>query len=221
LGAALLGAPVANAQFIGAIVQDDGVTIGTIPLTPGGVAVGVFSDGNFSNVTVTATGNPLTPFPDFGTVSTDISTNFLDGPHTLTILATQIGVVPTGTSEAFQSSFTTNNLVGGALVQSVNFGNWVDAADGPFILNQNIGATTFLGTGALTGVGGLASVSGLFSETMVMSAVFGGGVSQIQTTDQITGVPEPGTWAMMLLGFVGLGFMFHKRRKSAQLPALA
>jgi hypothetical protein len=26
-------------------------------------------------------------------------------------------------------------------------------------------------------------------------------------------VPEPGTWAMMMLGFVGLAFAFHKRRR--------
>jgi hypothetical protein len=26
-------------------------------------------------------------------------------------------------------------------------------------------------------------------------------------------VPEPSTWAMMLLGFVGLGFLAHRRRR--------
>jgi hypothetical protein len=38
-----------------------------------------------------------------------------------------------------------------------------------------------------------------------------------ETTDVLavqTAVPEPSTWAMMLLGFVGLGFAFrHSRRK--------
>lgn len=28
----------------------------------------------------------------------------------------------------------------------------------------------------------------------------------------VRGVPEPSTWAMMILGFVGLGFMAHRKR---------
>jgi hypothetical protein len=28
----------------------------------------------------------------------------------------------------------------------------------------------------------------------------------------ISAVPEPSTWAMMILGFVGLGFMAYRRR---------
>jgi hypothetical protein len=31
------------------------------------------------------------------------------------------------------------------------------------------------------------------------------------------GVPEPSTWAMMLLGFAGLGFMAYRRKQSAAL----
>jgi hypothetical protein len=32
-------------------------------------------------------------------------------------------------------------------------------------------------------------------------------------------VPEPSTWAMMLLGFAGIGFMAYRRRKSAAIAA--
>ena len=32
-------------------------------------------------------------------------------------------------------------------------------------------------------------------------------------------VPEPSTWAMMILGFAGIGFMTNRRRKSAALTA--
>jgi hypothetical protein len=36
------------------------------------------------------------------------------------------------------------------------------------------------------------------------------------TTSTVCGVPEPSTWAMMLIGFAGLGFAAHRRsRKSA------
>jgi hypothetical protein len=32
-------------------------------------------------------------------------------------------------------------------------------------------------------------------------------------------VPEPSTWAMMILGFVGLGFMAYRRKNSTMLNA--
>jgi hypothetical protein len=32
-------------------------------------------------------------------------------------------------------------------------------------------------------------------------------------------VPEPSTWAMMILGFAGVGFMAYRRRKSAAIAA--
>jgi outer membrane lipase/esterase len=36
--------------------------------------------------------------------------------------------------------------------------------------------------------------------------------------DEITGVPEPSTWAMMILGFAGIGFMAYRRKQNG--PAL-
>jgi hypothetical protein len=34
---------------------------------------------------------------------------------------------------------------------------------------------------------------------------------------QVGGVPEPSTWAMMILGFAGIGFMAYRRRSSAMV----
>ena len=36
-----------------------------------------------------------------------------------------------------------------------------------------------------------------------------------------TGVPEPSTWAMMLIGFGAIGFGMRRQRRSAALPQLA
>jgi outer membrane lipase/esterase len=36
--------------------------------------------------------------------------------------------------------------------------------------------------------------------------------------DEVTGVPEPSTWAMMVLGFAGIGFMAYRRKQNG--PAL-
>jgi hypothetical protein len=39
------------------------------------------------------------------------------------------------------------------------------------------------------------------------------GASQGFLATPISGVPEPSTWAMMLLGFAGLGFAFRQSRR--------
>jgi hypothetical protein len=36
--------------------------------------------------------------------------------------------------------------------------------------------------------------------------------------DSVPGVPEPSTWALMLLGFVGLGFAFRRRDAKLRSP---
>ena len=41
--------------------------------------------------------------------------------------------------------------------------------------------------------------------------------SNFSVTGQISAVPEPSTWAMMILGFVGVGFMAYRRQKDATL----
>jgi hypothetical protein len=40
----------------------------------------------------------------------------------------------------------------------------------------------------------------------------GGGNFTFSATTVVAGVPEPSTWAMMILGFVGLGFMAYRRK---------
>jgi hypothetical protein len=41
----------------------------------------------------------------------------------------------------------------------------------------------------------------------------GGGVSSFSEISSVNGVPEPSTWAMMLIGFAGLGFAFWQSRR--------
>jgi hypothetical protein len=36
-----------------------------------------------------------------------------------------------------------------------------------------------------------------------------------------TGVPEPATWAMMVLGFMGLGYAAFRRSAKGRAPAIA
>jgi hypothetical protein len=37
--------------------------------------------------------------------------------------------------------------------------------------------------------------------------------------DTVSPVPEPSTWAMMLLGFAGIGYGVYRRKKVAALAA--
>jgi hypothetical protein len=39
------------------------------------------------------------------------------------------------------------------------------------------------------------------------------------TSGSITSVPEPSTWAMLLLGFAGIGFMAYRRKSNPALMA--
>jgi hypothetical protein len=57
---------------------------------------------------------------------------------------------------------------------------------------------------------------GFQSTTPFTSATFTGSQSfNIAEIEFQVGVPEPTTWAMLLLGFVGIGFMAYRRRSGA------
>lgn len=64
-----------------------------------------------------------------------------------------------------------------------------------------------------------APVSALYVEYFFGGAIGsngfpnGAGVSEVFAS--VAAVPEPSTWAMMLLGFGGLGLMLHRRRRQA------
>jgi hypothetical protein len=49
------------------------------------------------------------------------------------------------------------------------------------------------------------------------SFIFSDGIGNTQPTP---GVPEPSTWAMMILGFAGIGFMAYRRKSRAVLNAI-
>jgi PEP-CTERM motif len=45
------------------------------------------------------------------------------------------------------------------------------------------------------------------------------GYGKTPYTPQVAAVPEPSTWAMMILGFAGVGYMTYRRRKVTALAA--
>jgi fibronectin-binding autotransporter adhesin len=67
-------------------------------------------------------------------------------------------------------------------------------------------------TGAFSGITG--------SDAADWIVLYNGNNVELQFGSAIGGVPEPSTWAMMLIGFAGLGFVAYRRqKKSAALAA--
>jgi hypothetical protein len=46
---------------------------------------------------------------------------------------------------------------------------------------------------------------------------FGNGADADSVVFEVAAVPEPSTWAMMILGFAGIGFAAYRKRKGAAL----
>jgi len=53
------------------------------------------------------------------------------------------------------------------------------------------------------------------------SALFDHDATGNQIIATVAPVPEPSTWAMMILGFVGVGVMAYRRKSKAAAPAVA
>jgi hypothetical protein len=86
---------------------------------------------------------------------------------------------------------------------------WVSDTDGvPLGIPAPPFGTT---TEFLAETGGVQDVTNL----LITSAgnVFPADITVQVQSDVVEGVPEPSTWAMMLLGFAGLGFAFRQSRR--------
>jgi hypothetical protein len=85
--------------------------------------------------------------------------------------------------------------------------------DGPVLINFDNTAQTFNYTG------------GAFTLTVLdLSVPAGQGSTSFALTGRIeavAAVPEPSTWAMMVLGFAGVGFIAYRRRKQSVAALIA
>ena len=118
----------------------------------------------------------------------------------------KLDLYATGTDDSGQVAGTHIGRDFGLYVQpslSAYYGTLVGKIGGGdfFVLGTN-----FAGTANATGVLGLYYWDSNFSDN----------TESIKVTIS-TAVPEPSTWAMMILGFVGLGFMAYRRKSSGNL----
>jgi hypothetical protein len=222
----LAGATLALAAG-GALAQEtislnadfNGNPLGSVSNINGGSAT-VSGSGLGVSFSVTSLGVPLVPSPDFATVTLDANVTNLAG-GTLTILATQQNLTNFSAGN-FASTFAADFLIGNANVSAILMTSWVDPGNGAFALTNLIGSQ--LCSGAANNCApatDFATVLGLgtFSETEKFVINFTGPAGISGNAQISSAVPEPATWGMMLLGFVGLGVAFRKRRRMLGLAA--
>jgi len=205
-----------------AAVLASGANAGTVSigLSTGGPITNVASATNnvvFSGAfgafiinNISASGDGGLPFPDLLN-STALDTRLTGtGASTLDVFVTVQGLtLPLGSLTGFVSSFTQNSLTAG---WSVTQSTFLDAGNGVFTLTTPLNTHTFSAIGTNVGSNTVATGPGPYSltEEFIISA---SGTGSASSTTDISAVPEPATWAMMLLGFVGLGFAFRQSRR--------
>jgi hypothetical protein len=143
-----------------------------------------------------------------------LSTSFSSG--TITVWATITGLTaPIGASTAFFSGFTTNFLPTGWTVQEKTF---LDAGNGIFTTTTPLGSHTFLGdpldVQKASEVDLASILAGPYSVTEEYIVTASGAGEANSTIDVASAVPEPATWAMMLAGLFGIGFMLRGRKST-------
>ena len=122
------------------------------------------------------------------------------------------------------------NIVGLVVGQqySISLLLWGDNRPGSsYVFNVSIGddAWSTPGTDGAAGSNPAGSLqtytftAGSTSETLTLFQSSGSQASPIVDDISITAVPEPSTWAMMILGFAGIGFMAYRRKSKPALMA--
>jgi PEP-CTERM motif len=178
-----------------------GVTTGAASLTT--------NDANFANITINAQGSPILPKADLSSVTFDATTSSsFSGTHTLTVDAIQTDITGTGNT---LSTFTVNGLINdpGPTTEST-------FADGALLASHTFPVALLDGA-----FGPVSAATGAFTSDETQFAINFTAASQSfgGSAQLTTGVPEPSTWAMMLLGFAGLGLLGYRKTRSANALA--
>lgn len=210
VGSLALAAP-ALADSISLTATCDGVACGSASSPNGTLDVNNQAFGIFNLNTLSI--NSATFLVPPGVLSTntlDVDQN-TGGNHTLVLDIVASGLTGVGALENFLSSFSVSGQTAGWSIQESTFINGTLLAAAPTFtavsdsfhsINSAFESNPFI-----------ASV--VYTITSSGTGSVNGGID-ISTS----AVPEPSTWAMLLLGFVGLGWMFRSRRKVSDQLAI-
>jgi hypothetical protein len=128
------------------------------------------------------------------------------------------------TISGLPSPFTGNGSQGNASggVDSDGSGSWDFVLNYPHHSGGPAGITSYsfdiMATSALSPTSFLTNSNGLYFATDILA--FNGSTGNVGS-NSFTTVPEPATWAMMLLGFAGLGYAGYRKAKTGAGPIAA
>jgi len=204
-GLALAAATPASAGiFIGVSINGGPITQVATDGSTGSVNYNTTTNGFFFNTN--GTGFPLLLQPSLLTQSVNIGQTGNGGTLSIYITQTDLSAL----SGSLASTFTSNTITNASVVLS-SYYSTANALFGGTLLQSS----SFSGTGTFAGVNPL-TLNLPFSETVRYDLTFGPGSGNFNGTANLTmvAVPEPTTWAMMMLGFVGLGYTVRRRPKT-------
>jgi len=129
-------------------------------------------------------------------------------------------VVFSGSSLITLSAFVGSTSVGGGYqIHQENFNIApVNLASGDYYFALDVATPinrVFLSFGAANGGGAQFSTGNPWQQYVPTTTSFAVGLYG----EQVSAVPEPSTWAMMILGFAGVGFMAYRRKSKPALMA--
>jgi hypothetical protein len=201
--ASALSMSAAYADAINLTATVDGVAAGSASSPDGSLTVTNQSFGVFNLNSLSINSETFLAPPGI------LSSNTLDvdqtatGTHTLVLDITATGLAGPNALQDFLSSFSVSGQTAGWSVIERTTINGVTLATTP--LFTGVSDSAFSTNAAFAGA--LFTADEHYTITSVGEGSFNGGI------DISAAVPEPSTWGMMLLGFVGLAFAFHKRRR--------
>lgn len=190
----------AAASTLAIDIFDNGTLIDTVSSVSGAASL-TASDAVFSNITVAAQGSPILPKADLSSVTLDAtSRSTFTGAHDLTVDVIQTGVTGKGNT---LSTFTINGLVNdpGPTTEST-------LADGALLSSHTFPVGQLDGS-----VGPLSAAAGAFTSDEIQYAIAftSAGQSFGGSAQLTTGIPEPSTWAMLILGGAFMAWAARKR----------
>jgi hypothetical protein len=212
----MIGSAASAATVVTISVKEDGGaihTIGSSSATDASFSGVLGASSEFSIDTISGS---LGIFPLFESQSKNTLSLTALSAGDLDIFISVTGLTaPIGHPEIFLTTLTSNSLANG---WTVTENTWLDPNNqpaagstlgnhtftGPFVLPQTFDFTKALDTG-----NGPYAIT---TEFLVHAT--GAGTADNLTADVFTeGVPEPGTWALMIMGFGGLGAAMRGRRR--------
>jgi hypothetical protein len=223
-GGGLIALPVqAETIYIG--LQETGTNGGAITQVKSGVAttgpsfIGSYGTFHITDATGLDVGTPTSP--NFGS-NILVATGAQTASHTITIYVTETGITG-GLPTTFNVGLTANFLSAGWTATETVYEN---------NNNSKFGTTTSLFSSPFTATNTAESTNGTdkvttdtpysITEVYTITTAVSSTAAKAQLTESTftTVIPEPSTWAMMVLGFIGLGYAAFRRNSKARATAI-